>query len=207
MASQQSAGKKDGCAGCNRPDEADNMVQCDSCDVWWHFSCAGVSGSITDRSWVCTRCQRCLSRPSSKVSVASRSSVNLAEGMARLQERHELERQRVEIELEKKYIHEQRKLLEASIAAEEERRSQVSRTDSRTRVRDWIESADPEASAAESQLPAAQTIQQQISNQNHTDSNAAGANKELPSGLPSGLDIQPHSSPLRDKRQLQHGFA
>ncbi|XP_055633498.1 histone acetyltransferase KAT6A-like [Toxorhynchites rutilus septentrionalis] len=140
------------------------MVQCDACDTWWHFSCAGVADSIADRAWICIRCKP-HSRASSRASVASRSSSHLTDSMARLRERQELEKQRAEIGLEKKFLKEQKELLEVSIAAEEERRSRVSRVsraDSIGRVNDWIEnSANPQSSATGgNQMPAASEIQQ-----------------------------------------------
>nr|XP_029732613.1 uncharacterized protein LOC109406183 [Aedes albopictus] len=192
MSHHPETSKKYGCGGCDRPDEADNLVQCDACDAWWHFSCAGVTGSITDRSWMCTRCKR-TSRASSRASVASRSSSQLAESMARLRERQELQKQRTEVEMEKKFLEEQRKLLEASIAAEEERRSQVSCTNSRRRVQDWIEnSADQTTSAAEgNRQPAASVVQQHETHPHQGNSDAAAA--------AGNLDIQLHSSPLRDR--------
>uniref|UniRef100_A0A4Y0BF26 PHD-type domain-containing protein n=1 Tax=Anopheles funestus TaxID=62324 RepID=A0A4Y0BF26_ANOFN len=33
------------------------MVQCDECDRWWHFDCAGVSSDVKDVRWVCERCE------------------------------------------------------------------------------------------------------------------------------------------------------
>ncbi|XP_062708155.1 serine/threonine-protein kinase Wnk-like isoform X1 [Aedes albopictus] len=192
MSHHPATSNKYGCGGCDRPDEADNLVQCDVCDAWWHFSCAGVTGSITDRSWMCTRCKR-TSRASSRASVTSRSSSQLAESMARLRERQELQKRRTEVELEKKFLEEQRELLEASIAAEVERRSQVSRTDSRRRVQDWIESsADQTTSAAEgNRQPAASVVQQHDTHPRQGNSDAAAA--------ADNLDIQLHSSPLRDR--------
>nr|XP_029714333.1 putative mediator of RNA polymerase II transcription subunit 12 [Aedes albopictus] len=113
--------------------------------------------------------------------------------MARLRERHELQKRRTEVELEKKFLEEQRELLEASIAAEVERRSQVSRTDSRRRVQDWIESsADQTTSAAEgNRQPAASVVQQHDTHPRQGNSDAAAA--------ADNLDIQLHSSPLRDQ--------
>lgn len=32
--------RRSNCKGCNRQDEVDDMVQCDKCETWWHFSCA-----------------------------------------------------------------------------------------------------------------------------------------------------------------------
>lgn len=76
------------------------MVQCNACEAWWLFSCAGVTGSITDRSRMCSRCKR-ISRVPSKVSVTSQSSSQLAESMARLPKRQELKKQCTMVELEK----------------------------------------------------------------------------------------------------------
>ncbi|XP_058465085.1 uncharacterized protein LOC131438809 [Malaya genurostris] len=44
------------CKGCERPDQEENMVACDKCSTWWHFSCAGVADSVADRSWKCNNC-------------------------------------------------------------------------------------------------------------------------------------------------------
>ncbi|XP_065076520.1 uncharacterized protein LOC135700058 [Ochlerotatus camptorhynchus] len=43
------------CANCDQLDD-DDMVQCDTCDVWHHFSCVGVSADVMDHSWVCLKC-------------------------------------------------------------------------------------------------------------------------------------------------------
>ncbi|XP_062705726.1 uncharacterized protein LOC134287612 [Aedes albopictus] len=43
------------CKTCQGPDTED-MVQCDRCDGWYHFSCVGVSEEVADKSWSCTNC-------------------------------------------------------------------------------------------------------------------------------------------------------
>ncbi|XP_062703751.1 uncharacterized protein LOC134286189 [Aedes albopictus] len=43
------------CKTCRGPDTED-MVQCDRCDGWFHFSCVGVSEEVADKSWSCTNC-------------------------------------------------------------------------------------------------------------------------------------------------------
>lgn len=76
---------------CNRPDDVDNLVQCDACDSWWHFSCAKITDSISDRSWTCVKCASDGSL-SFKSGVSERSSSKLAESMARLKEWQEMEK-------------------------------------------------------------------------------------------------------------------
>lgn len=44
------------CGSCERPDNAESMVACDSCDTWYHFSCAGVDDNVTEQSWQCNSC-------------------------------------------------------------------------------------------------------------------------------------------------------
>lgn len=44
------------CALCTNPDEHDDMVACDSCQLWHHYSCAKVSASVQDRKWYCPTC-------------------------------------------------------------------------------------------------------------------------------------------------------
>ncbi|XP_062711297.1 uncharacterized protein LOC134289465 [Aedes albopictus] len=43
------------CEMCNERDTS-SMVQCDTCDLWYHFSCVEVTGGVADRSWVCPAC-------------------------------------------------------------------------------------------------------------------------------------------------------
>lgn len=45
-------------SSCKTCDAEDNlaMVQCDSCDHWYHFSCVGVDESISDSPWKCNAC-------------------------------------------------------------------------------------------------------------------------------------------------------
>lgn len=45
------------CIHCNQPEEYDKMVQCDDCDRWSHFECAGVNDSISEKPWLCKKCK------------------------------------------------------------------------------------------------------------------------------------------------------
>lgn len=45
------------CQDCERPDYAENMVCCDNCGKWLHFSCAGVNSNIRKRDFICNRCK------------------------------------------------------------------------------------------------------------------------------------------------------
>ncbi|XP_055632650.1 uncharacterized protein LOC129773115 [Toxorhynchites rutilus septentrionalis] len=46
------------CKGCNRPDNADTeMVCCDGCHEWEHFSCAGVDDTVRNRAYICKVCK------------------------------------------------------------------------------------------------------------------------------------------------------
>ncbi|XP_062713284.1 uncharacterized protein LOC134290229 [Aedes albopictus] len=45
------------CAACDRPDDEESqMVFCDHCQRWYHFSCVGVSADVKDVSWCCQKC-------------------------------------------------------------------------------------------------------------------------------------------------------
>ncbi|XP_055603799.1 uncharacterized protein LOC129752034 [Uranotaenia lowii] len=44
------------CPTCGGLD-TDAMVQCDDCDRWHHFKCAGVTEAVADISWRCTSCE------------------------------------------------------------------------------------------------------------------------------------------------------
>ncbi|XP_055623720.1 uncharacterized protein LOC129767124 [Toxorhynchites rutilus septentrionalis] len=83
------------CLMCDRPDNADNLVQCDKCDGYVHFSCADVGESIADadRSFTCKKCVESeeavtiSSQHTSKRSHASsRSSISARRTSLRLQQ-------------------------------------------------------------------------------------------------------------------------
>lgn len=101
--SEETPPAESNCVHCDRLDNADNLVQCDQCDSWWHMSCAGVSQSVESRQWICQTClQEFASIRSVSRSVASRSS-RLDLQLRKLEERYALER---------KFIEEKYKLLE-----------------------------------------------------------------------------------------------
>ena len=49
---------KKGTISCPLCQETDNdlMVQCDQCDLWYHFSCVGVDDQIQHVDWKCPKC-------------------------------------------------------------------------------------------------------------------------------------------------------
>ncbi|XP_065080573.1 uncharacterized protein LOC135703310 [Ochlerotatus camptorhynchus] len=44
------------CVGCEHLDNIENMVACDSCGSWYHFSCAEVDEGVSNQPWKCTSC-------------------------------------------------------------------------------------------------------------------------------------------------------
>ncbi|XP_062713921.1 uncharacterized protein LOC134290744 [Aedes albopictus] len=50
------------CELCNGRDTS-SMVQCDGCDLWYHFSCVEVTSGIANRSWICPACSVPDTRP------------------------------------------------------------------------------------------------------------------------------------------------
>lgn len=113
------------CVACKRPDSADNIVACDTCSLWWHYTCAGVTDSVRDQEWTC---RRCLPAPTVPQSVRSTTSSRRAIlQMKRLAEQQELERKQLELErkqLELQKKHSQEKFdLEETLAEEEDNRS------------------------------------------------------------------------------------
>ncbi|XP_062557240.1 uncharacterized protein LOC134222113 [Armigeres subalbatus] len=119
--------KQGSCANCNRPDSYDNYVQCDRCQAWWHFLCAGVSESIADESFTCDACL-----PDSRSSRTSSSSSRVAAMQVRLQE---MEKQcqlaRQELEKERQKFEEERKQLQ--------QRNDQPEQPEKQRTADWVE--------------------------------------------------------------------
>lgn len=103
------------CVACQRPDEVEDMVQCDHCDTWSHYTCAGVDENIADHSWVCGHCTGRQSDDAITVHSASshRSSSSVfSVCLSQMVERQQLERTRMEIELQRRHLDEQQKLID-----------------------------------------------------------------------------------------------
>lgn len=140
------------CMLCDRPDNADDLVQCDKCDGYVHFACAEVGDSIADedRSFTCQRCIERLEaitvssqRSSKRTSTSTRSSLSAARLTLRLQqleterqnrlkeledaERFQRLRRQVEADFEKQKL----EALESQLLDEEENRSTRSRVSAR----------------------------------------------------------------------------
>ena len=41
---------------CKKPDSFQNMIQCDQCGVWFHYTCAKVI-KAPDDDWFCSNCK------------------------------------------------------------------------------------------------------------------------------------------------------
>ena len=112
--------KQSSCLQCNEEDN-EEMVMCDKCDSWHHFTCADVSASIEHKDWMCDKCTASLSKPASpnlnipdmqqsvkpnstksKVSKSSSARKRKLE-LQRLEEARELQKQRDEQYLKEKY--------------------------------------------------------------------------------------------------------
>nr|XP_029725058.1 uncharacterized protein LOC115265007 [Aedes albopictus] len=133
------------CTACENPDVADDLVACDKCDKWWHFTCAGVNESISSRDWICPRC-RTPSIPASERSTTSSRRADLQR--KRLAEQQELEKK--ELELERRQLEMQKKHsqemyeLEESLAGDDgdnrSVRSRVNEIEAREKqVEAWVE--------------------------------------------------------------------
>ncbi|XP_062540734.1 uncharacterized protein LOC134208804 [Armigeres subalbatus] len=122
VGANQRDGEESSCTACQRPDWSEDMVQCDHCDVWKHFSCAGVNESVAGKPFTCGDCSVqqnddviSLQSASSRSSSASVFSVCLSE----LVERQQMERARLELELQRRHLNEQQKLIDKAFGLEE----------------------------------------------------------------------------------------
>ena len=71
MATEEEAEPEGACA-CGAPD-TNNMIQCDACDEWLHFKCAGLTrASVPSGSWTCKVCAGASKKPATGGAAASK---------------------------------------------------------------------------------------------------------------------------------------
>ncbi|KAJ6649065.1 hypothetical protein Bhyg_04298 [Pseudolycoriella hygida] len=51
------------CEACSITDTGDKVC-CDSCNLWSHFACVGVTSDIANHEWICDKCQQRTRQPS-----------------------------------------------------------------------------------------------------------------------------------------------
>lgn len=117
------------CNACQRPDSDDNLVACDKCSSWWHYSCAGVTDSVKTVKWLCRNCLPQAAKSASIASSKASRRARLELNMKRLEEQRELDKKQLELELEKKFLKEKYQLLEETLQEDFETRSVRFRVD------------------------------------------------------------------------------
>ncbi|XP_062705019.1 uncharacterized protein LOC134287353 [Aedes albopictus] len=131
------------CKNCNRPDNAEDMVACDKCNGWWHFSCAGVQASICDRSWRCPNCSTFCGTIGSENSNASSARLRLKQ----LEEAKALEDKirKEQADREREFLaakHQLETEIEARQSVGGSLRSHESHRSRRSRVGTWVADQD-----------------------------------------------------------------
>ena len=109
------------CGQCNMEDN-NEMVQCDKCDVWYHFKCADVNQSIENSDWKCIKCTGNVrdDKAVSVLSVNKTKAMSVCSGTSSRQRLFNLELQRLEEEkrLEARFIERKYEILARSEEAE-----------------------------------------------------------------------------------------
>ncbi|XP_058816367.1 uncharacterized protein LOC131679651 [Topomyia yanbarensis] len=149
--------RRNHCQSCYEPDTS-RMVQCDTCDLWYHFSCVEVSAGIADVSWICPMCDVIKDpiTPSEQNTAGDQIVSNLAKdrlpkdrtslsqskmgsSKSESKRRRDLALQKLEAEfmLEKRYIE---RMYDILLVDETDAASVVSETDSdkMLKIQDWI---------------------------------------------------------------------
>ncbi|XP_058817154.1 uncharacterized protein LOC131680459 [Topomyia yanbarensis] len=153
--------RRNHCQSCDEPDTS-RMVQCDTCDLWYHFFCVEVSAGIADVSWICPMCDviKDSITPSEQNTAGDQIVSNLAKdrlpkirtslsqskmgsSKSESKRRRDLALQKLEAEfmLEKRYIE---RMYDMLLEDETDAASVVSETDSykMLKIQDWIAAAE-----------------------------------------------------------------
>ncbi|XP_062538033.1 uncharacterized protein LOC134206342 [Armigeres subalbatus] len=143
--------KPSGCACCDRPETFDNIVQCDQCNEWWHMTCAEVTPSVAERSWICGHCM--------PLSVLSRTTTSSARVARLALKKKQLEEQQA---MEQRHLAEKYKLLEDELDEAGSNRSRISKASNRSRiskrasmdkVKQWQQECAEQSEGASALLP------------------------------------------------------
>lgn len=132
MNEKETSETKYNCQGCDFID-TDEMVQCDTCNGWYHYSCAGpnITHDIANYSWDCHRCEieqfstpersvnpttahnvtSILQLAESKISMSAESKQRLA--LEYMEEKRKLEEEQMNkrFEIQRRYLEEKFKVL------------------------------------------------------------------------------------------------
>jgi ribA/ribD-fused uncharacterized protein len=72
------------CAICHRPDcdeyhgpEKVSWIQCDKCELWYHFYCLGIAAEPEDTLWYCPNCRQPFEQPEEESEDEERLVINL----------------------------------------------------------------------------------------------------------------------------------
>ncbi|XP_053690800.1 uncharacterized protein LOC128743113 [Sabethes cyaneus] len=71
--------KSGSCLLCSEVD-TNEMVQCDQCDGWAHYGCAGVNDTVKDHPWSCPKCSNFLQVPKKKGAAVATSKKTSTDG-------------------------------------------------------------------------------------------------------------------------------
>ncbi|XP_055605098.1 uncharacterized protein LOC129753322 [Uranotaenia lowii] len=165
------------CPGCDLPNSASNMVQCDTCQAWWHQTCAGVTESVEKRPWSCKFCVPVQNTraPSTSSSKARRRDLQLQqleakralESQAR---KLKLQAKLEELDAEKIYVDERFNLLQEQMDSDDSEVSGFEIDPDESQVQSWLEST-PESEGAASEVVLSETSRNQGDQQQpHTSS-------------------------------------
>ncbi|XP_058814579.1 uncharacterized protein LOC131678438 [Topomyia yanbarensis] len=154
-------GEQNDCDACGRPNKAEPyMVQCEKCEIWYHFSCANVSfTTVQEAAYTCAKCITTvpfhLGSRSDRSSTASSRQARVALELQRLEEEMNLQKQRQQerlakekalmeksqrdqLELDKIYMDKKYELLnqqnEEMMSVRSHRSNRIS-----NRVKEWVE--------------------------------------------------------------------
>lgn len=126
------------CIKCKQPD-SDEMVQCDSCDKWIHFGCAGVDSSIKHKPFHCETCiaikQSNRNKAGSAASkIQSRSSGASARAQLQLQKLDE------ELKIQQEYLNKKYEVLANASSGSRSSIKQADQLSEISKVQAWLTS-------------------------------------------------------------------
>ncbi|XP_055621992.1 uncharacterized protein LOC129765605 [Toxorhynchites rutilus septentrionalis] len=188
------------CNSCSHPDSMEDMVECEKCLKWYHYSCAGVDDSVKTSNFVCKLCPALTSKASisGRTSSSSKRAATVQIELQQLEEEKRLrERLLKEESQQEKELQEKENALKERAIQKERERKEKERKEKKQMEEEFISKKfsmmqslldDSDCGSVKSARSGTGKVQQWLQVQQIKTSETVSGNTIIPTVVPSQAD-------------------